>query len=142
MDELLFWSVISCKGIDCRRMYRRDLYQCVRDAGMFEQTGCKVTIGTHDTILYQSGSLNSQIYCRTLNHRSGRFEVQDRLIANVVEACEYFRYLTNRNQHDGGYWELLFSNYHFQDTNPIMEFEFIWNQWIQNEEVDWMKEGF
>lgn len=142
-EPLEYWSLISREGeVEQEQIFRRDLYQCIMMTGMFEQIGFKVTIGMYDKILYQTGSLNSKIFVRTLN--SEMTDAHVRIIPNVFEAWENFRCLTNRYQHKGGYWELLDSNHFFQAYESIINVVFIWRPLQLNieEEVDWVKEGF
>lgn len=128
-----------------------NLYQCVMNAGLFEAAGRDVSIGLYDsarTVIYQTGSWNSRIYCV---HRHPTFNERD-TIDNISLACGHFSYLTDRDyNHDDGYWELLDAYHYFQRSRSMINFEFIWRQDLvrrfrtklkTEEEVDWMKEGF
>lgn len=129
------------------------LYQCVMGAGLFEAAGRGVKIGLYDpgrTVIYQTGSTNSKINCV---HRHPTFNEHDNIDC-IALASEYFSYLTDRDQHNDGYWELLDSYHYFRrglslSAESIINFEFIWHRdgrprtkLKTEEEVNWMKEGF
>ena len=140
MTEPEYWSIISL-GKYHQRVRHGDLYQCIMNTGMFELSGYKVTVGSYKKILYESGSLNSKIFVRTLN--SEMTDAHVRIISSFSEAREYFSYLTDRDQHNDGYWELLGSTHFHQAYEKIICFSFVWRVCNpKTEEVDWMKEGF
>jgi len=144
-QPLEYWSMISLHGIDEPRIFRSDLFQCIMNTAMFEQAGYNVTIGKFYHTLYQSlyqSNSNSKIFVRTLN--SDMTDAHIRPFFSVGEAWEYFRYLNNRRLHFSGYWELLDSNHWWQGNESIINIVFIWRnlKTEEEEEVNWMKEGF
>jgi len=152
MPRTYWWNCNDTQsfGLELEDLNRSsgNLYQCVMDAGLFEATGRGVSIGLYDlgrTVVYQTGMWNSQIYCV---HRHPTFNERE-IIDNISLASEHFSYLTDRDQHNDGYWELLDSHHYFRQSESIINFEFIWHRdgrprtkLKAEEEVNWMKEGF